>query len=139
MMEFQKSPALPMIDSRVRIFFGALALLGASMAWAQAPGSDARAASERAACNGNQQDRAACLREAGAAQAAARHGALTAAPDQYQQNALQRCQAQPTAERAECEARITGAGASSSQGSVMGGGVLRETVTPIAVPASPRQ
>jgi len=42
------------------------------------------------------------------------------------------------ADRADCEARIrgsAGAGRTTTEGSVMGGGVIRETVTPL--PAQP--
>ena len=104
---------------------------------APAPGSSALAQKERATCDGVQQDRAACLREAGAAQQEARRAGLTsAAPSTYDRNALSRCDNQPAADRADCEARITGSGAGSTskEGSVMGGGVIRETVTPIPAP-----
>ncbi len=121
--------------SRLSMVLATAGLLCTPAAWAQAPGSDARAQRERASCDGNQQDRAACLREAGAAQQEAQHGGLTHAPASHDQNALARCQLQPPADRADCEARIRGTGASSAAGSVMGGGVIRETVTPI--PATP--
>jgi hypothetical protein len=113
------------------------ALAGAPAAFAQgaAPGTDARMQRERATCDGVQQDRAACLREAGAAkQEAQRNGLTSASPGTYDQNALERCQLQPMADRADCEARVRGTGASMTEGSVMGGGVIRETVTPIPAP-----
>ena len=103
-----------------------------------APGTDARMQRERAACEGNQQDRATCLREAGAAQQEARRGGLTdPSPSTEDRNALDRCKQQPPSAQAECEARITGAGKTTTEGSVMGGGVIRETVTPVA-PAAPK-
>jgi hypothetical protein len=107
-----------------------------SLAQNAAPGSDARVRQERAKCDGKQQDRAACLREAGAAQQEARRDGLNTvgAPGQ-EQNALARCQLQPAADRADCEARMKGTGQTSSEGSVMGGGVIRETVTPVPAPA----
>jgi len=89
---------------------------------------------EVAVCGHNQQDRAACIREAGAARQAAARGGLTSAPD-YRQNALARCSLQPPVERSACEARVTGSGDSAIEGSVMGGGLIRETVTPIPAPA----
>lgn len=98
-------------------------------------GTNAQANKERAACDGVQQDRAACLREAGAAQQSALHGGLTSDRGNYQQNASARCQLQPVAERADCEARVRGTGDSSSEGSVMGGGILRETVTTVPAPS----
>lgn len=83
-------------------------------------------------CDGSQQDSAACAREAGAAKQEARRGGLTIpGPAAEKDNALERCNAQPPAARAECEARITGAGKTSVEGSVLGGGLIRETTTPV--------
>lgn len=88
---------------------------------------------ELAVCGHNQQDRAACIREAGAARQAAANGQLTNAPD-YMQNAMARCQRQEPSDRAACEARVKGTGRTQAEGSVMGGGVIYETVTPISMP-----
>ena len=100
-----------------------------------APGTDARMQRERARCDGIQQDRAACLREAGAAQQEARRDGLTnPAPSTEASNALDRCKLQPPSAQPECEARIKGTGKTTTEGSVMGGGVIRETVTPVAPP-----
>ena len=65
-----------------------------------------------------------------AARQAAAQGQLTGAPD-YLQNALARCSLQPPMERSACEARVRGTGQTEIEGSVLGGGVIRETVTPI--------
>ncbi|RZL65381.1 MAG: hypothetical protein EOP81_04855 [Variovorax sp.] len=128
----------------LRSFFAVTTLAACSvvtpLAMAQAPGTAARMQAEKAVCDGVQQDRAACLREAGAArQEAGRNGLTGASPAGYDANAMARCQLQPVAERADCEARLQGSttpGASTStSGSVMGGGVIRETVTPIPAPA----
>jgi hypothetical protein len=89
---------------------------------------------ELAVCGHNQQDRAACIREAGAARQAAAHGQLTNAPD-YMQNAMARCQRQDASGRAACEARVRGNGRTEVEGSVMGGGLIYETVTPISMPS----
>ncbi|MDN4588826.1 hypothetical protein DBA29_10015 [Xenophilus aerolatus] len=103
-------------------------VLGAAATLASAQGS---VAAEKARCDGVQQDKAACQREAGAARQEAQRGGLTSASGAtYDQNALARCQLQPAADRADCEARVRGSGTSSTQGTVMGGGVIRETVTP---------
>ena len=111
-------------------------VLGAQTASAQAPGSSVRMQQERATCDGVQQDRAACLREAGAAkQEAGRAGLTTPSPARGQVNSLARCAEQPAADQAECEARIKGGARTTTEGSVMGGGVIRETVTPL--PAQP--
>jgi hypothetical protein len=115
-------------------------VLGAPSANAQAPGTAARAQQERAVCDGVQQDRAACLREAGAARQEAnrRDGLTSASPGRYDANAMARCREQPAADRADCEARLQGGARTSTEGSVMGGGVIRETVTPLpAQPAAP--
>ena len=102
---------------------------------AAAQRSDSTYQRERAVCDGVLQDRSACLREAGAARYEAQRGGLTSAPpNQYQENALARCAQQPPADRSACEARVRGTGMSSVDGSVMGGGVIRETVTPVPAP-----
>ncbi|MBN8754049.1 MULTISPECIES: hypothetical protein [Variovorax] len=94
---------------------------------------------ELAVCGHNQQDRAACIREAGAARQAAARGGLTSAPD-YRANALARCSLQPPTERSACEARVLGSMGNTRSmvdGSVMGGGVIRESVTTTMVPVVP--
>ena len=109
------------------------ALASAPAAFAQRPASGA--APTTLPCDGVMQDRAACLREAGAAKQEARRNGLTnAAPTTYEQNALARCQLQPVQDRSACEARVRGTGMSSADGSVLGGGVIRETVTPMPAP-----
>ncbi|RZL86213.1 MAG: hypothetical protein EOP82_31000 [Variovorax sp.] len=124
------------IRSSLAFVLAAASLMGASSALAAGATSIGADASilqrERAVCDGIQQDRAACLREAGAARQAARQGDLTsAAPTSYEQNALARCNLQPPTERVACEARMRGTGMTSVEGSVLGGGLIRETVTPI--------
>lgn len=125
------------MTTTLRTRFAAAVLAGvglmsmAPLAHAQA-GTAAQAARERAVCDGVQQDRAACLREAGAAQQEARRNGLTSGP-RGDSNALARCATQPVADRADCEARIRGTGNTTVEGSVMGGGVIRETTT--VVPA----
>ena len=58
----------------------------------------------------------------------ARPGQLTAVnPDQAQSNALQRCASLPAFYKSDCEARVRGQGQVS--GSVIGGGMVKETVT----------
>ena len=113
----------------------AAGLIGVA-AWAQTPGTASQVERERANCDGVQQDRDACRREAGAARQEAQRGGLAPA-GQGDQNALARCQLQPAADRADCEARVKG-GATSTSGSVMGGGVIRETVTPVPAPPPSR-
>ncbi|MEJ7685723.1 MAG: hypothetical protein WKG52_01255 [Variovorax sp.] len=126
--------------SAAGLLSGVFGVFGALPASAQSPaaGSDARMARERLVCDGVQQDRAACLREAGAARDEARRGGLTSGQG-GNQNALARCSLQPPAERADCEARINGSGPgrTSVEGSVMGGGLIRETVTPIPTTPAP--
>ena len=84
---------------------------------------------DRAMCESGQshQDRATCLREAGAALDAAKRGRLNDGPAQYRQNALIRCDALPTEERNACQARMEGQGV--TRGSVAEGGIYRELVT----------
>ena len=117
-------------------------LAGASLA-APAGGSSAlsdatsRYRQERAACLNGQtsQDRATCLREAGAALQEARRGSVESNPS-YAANALRRCDKLPEPDRADCVARMQGRG--SVSGSVEGGGLYRELVTRETLPpASP--
>jgi hypothetical protein len=88
---------------------------------------------ERAYClsGKSQQDRATCLTEANNAYAEARRGALnnSGAGANLSQNATERCKAQPPADQDACVRRVTGAG--NTEGSVKGGGVLRETETQV--------
>jgi hypothetical protein len=127
------------IRNGCRFLLAASALALASGSFAAGPNTGARTSqyqAERAVCDNIQQDRAACIREAGAAQQAARSGALTSAPtDTYIANALARCQAQPAQDRRACEDRVRGTGQTTIDGNVLGGGAIRETVTP--VPAAP--
>lgn len=92
--------------------------------------------SERARClaGATGQDQAACLKSAGAAYDAFRQDRLHDADSDYRDNASARCQRLPTADRADCMARIDGAGTTS--GSVTGGGTLTETVTPVPAPST---
>jgi len=91
--------------------------------------SQARYRSEMAVCESGRsnQDAATCRIEARNALAAARHGELTDPRGQYRSNAQQRCAALEGVEYRACEARMRGEG--SIEGSVSGGGILRENVT----------
>lgn len=126
------------IPSITAIFLAVGGLAAATGASAQNADGAVRTQSASARCDGVQQDRAACLREVGAAaQEARRNGLTSASTGSYEQNSLARCQLQPVSDRADCEARVvgsTGGGRTSVEGSVMGGGVIRETVTPIPAP-----
>lgn len=115
------------------------ASLGVPVTVPAAPPSDAqmRYQQERAACDSGRsyQDRATCLREAGAAYEEAKRGRLADGSAQYQQNALARCSVLPPEERGACQARMQGAGTTS--GSVEGGGIYRELVTREQSPEPP--
>lgn len=121
------------IRSTLALVLAASSLAAPSLTAAQ--GTDPTYLRERSVCDGVLQDRSACLREAGAARYEARRGGLTSAPStSYEQNALARCALQPPADRSACEARMRGTGTTSVEGSVLGGGLIRETVTPIPMP-----
>jgi len=87
---------------------------------------------DRTACINEQsgQDRATCLREASAALQEAKRGGLNDDKARFEQNRLLRCDSQPLADRADCVRRMNGEG--STSGSVEGGGILRELVTPVS-------
>ena len=124
-------------------YFGLTALLAMTAATAQiAPldttGLDAsgNARSEMAACNSGktQQDRAACLREVRNANAEKRAGKLGNSTN-YTANAMRRCEVfKNTEDTAACRARVEAQ--ATLDGSVAGGGVLRQSET--VVPAAPR-
>jgi hypothetical protein len=104
-----------------------LCVANASAASAAAQ-AQARYQRDMAICNSGQsnQDPATCRIEARNALAAARSGGLTAEPDQYQSNALQRCGVFKGVDRSDCEDRMRAQG--NIQGSVAAGGILRESV-----------
>lgn len=120
-------------------------MLGAALACAAVlaapavPEARARYEQERAACLSGQsgQDRASCLREAGAAYANAGKFGVEESKAQYQSNSTKRCEPVPDADRRACMARMQGQGTSS--GSVAGGGISRALVTREAgaVPMAP--
>lgn len=111
---------------------GTLLCAGAASAASASAQAQARYRQDMAVCNSGQsnQDAATCRREARNALAEAGRGGLTAAPDQYQNNALQRCSVFKGADHSDCEQRMR---SDKVQGSVAGGGILRESVT--VVPA----
>ena len=91
------------------------------------------ARSEANACNTGmtQQDRETCLREVRNASADKRAGKLDNAGGQFDANAVQRCNVLSGEDKIACEARV--AGFANTQGSVAGGGVIREIET-VVVP-----
>ena len=114
------------------ISFGVCALLAVGAATAQmVTGIDATGSyqSEVNACmtGQTQQDRETCMKEARNAQADKRRGLLdTQGP--LEANAANRCNVFSSGEdKAACQARVMGMG--SAEGSVAGGGLLREVET----------
>jgi hypothetical protein len=91
---------------------------------------------EREACmtGRTQQDQATCLREANNAAAEKRSGKLDNAGGQFEANARQRCEVLTGEDRVACEARVAGYG--STQGSVAGGGVIRQVETVVVPPGA---
>jgi len=91
---------------------------------------------ERARCESGQsnQDRATCLKEAGAALDEARRNALQNGDDAATRraNALERCKPLPEPDRRECEARMV---AGETEGRPQDGGVIRELKTVETMPA----
>ena len=96
---------------------------------------DAQYQREKEVCTSGQsnQDKATCLREAGAAYQQARQGRLNDGQQaQYRQNALDRCKALPAPDQEDCARRIERP--SDVEGSSQSGGMLRKDVT--VVPAT---
>lgn len=128
--------------SRRRGLWAAVGLLSLSASAMAATGAasteiEARYAQDRAKCLSglSNQDRATCLKEAGAARAAARQGQLEDAGASKKHNATLRCEALTGDDAKDCRSRVNGSGTVS--GSVEAGGVLRETVTTQIMPAEP--
>lgn len=102
------------------------------------PEANYRYEREKCLSGRSHQDRATCLKEAGAALAEARRARLDNGTSERQlaDNRVARCKAQPEAERADCERMARGEG--TVVGSVEGGGVVKELVTRQVGPAAVR-
>ncbi|SFM03545.1 hypothetical protein [Variovorax sp. OV329] len=98
-------------------YITSVALIAASAALAGMPQAQAQTASQR---------------EAAAATQAKSQGQLnTKGQDQYQQNALRRCERQPAgAARESCQQRVMGQGNTTTTGSVQSGGILSTNELP---------
>ena len=108
-------------------------LLAAAVAQAAGPSRDAGDAQARyqkevAVCDSgqSQQDMQTCRAEARNALAEAQRGKLDTAPQQLDLNAVKRCQEFSGDDRTACETRMRNP--THVEGSVKGGGVLRESV-----------
>lgn len=131
--------------TRLLAAMGVSLLMAAGSALAQGPitatgttGIDAsgNTQKEREACltGRTQQDQATCLRETNNAAAEKRSGKLDNAGGQFDANARQRCEVLTGEDRVACEARVMGYG--NTQGSVAGGGVIREVETVVVPPGA---
>ena len=123
----------------------------AATAVAETPVADIqlRYQQERARClaGSSNQDRATCLKEAGAARDEARKGQLNDGDAKYRSNATDRCKVFTGDEARDCLARMKGKGGSATSGttnttnttsgSAQSGGILRETVTRETKPVEP--
>ena len=125
-------------QTTLRTLTASLALMASATAFAAPPATDdAQAAYKKqvASCNNgtSNEDRATCMKEAGAALAEARKGKLDEPNKNFKQNATERCELQSGDDRDACMARMKGKGV-TTEGSVESGGVLREmrTTTPAA-------
>ncbi|HEX2542094.1 MAG TPA: hypothetical protein VHM00_13540 [Caldimonas sp.] len=119
---------------------GVAALLAspAFAASASAPAGKAAYTKERADCEAGRtaQDRATCLKEAGAAADERKRNRLDNSGS-LPQNAAERCNALTGTEKSDCLARAkgtsTGNQKTTTSGSVGGGGVIKETTTTTTV------
>jgi hypothetical protein len=121
------------IQAAVLFAAGSLLVASAAMAAGRGSQSDAQATykRDRAACmrGDTNQDRATCLKEAGAAFTEAKRGGLDDRKAEYERNRLLRCDQQPAEDRAECVRRMN---EGTTSGSTQDGGVLRELRTPVS-------
>lgn len=106
----------------------AFSVAGVAHAADRSTAAEAQAQYKRdlASCNSDRatEDRATCRTEAARAYALAKSGEFNGGAD-YARNARARCEALKGGDRQACEARMSGAG--SVEGSVGGGGILRES------------
>lgn len=118
--------------SAMGLAFCAAGVLGAAAPAWSASGPDAQYREDVARCKSGAsgQDQAACMREAGASLVERRRNGLST-PADPQSNAMARCNALPANQRQDCMIQMSGQGNTTVQGSVSGGGVLRETVIPV--------
>jgi hypothetical protein len=104
----------------------------AAAAGAASGASDANASyqADRTVCNSGQsnQDRATCLKEAGAARQESKMGHLNNDSAAQKENASIRCNALPADDRDACQRRMNGEG--TTTGSAPEGGIARELVVP---------
>ena len=121
-----------------------LIVVGAAATYAASPAhaADAAAAAaakstyakERADCEAGRtaEDRATCLREAGAAEQERKRNQLDNTGS-ARQNAIERCNLVAPKDKSDCLARIEGPNkpnqTTTTSGSVAGGGIIRETTT----------
>lgn len=121
-------------SGRIAVYAAGI-LLCASQALAadHARSTDAQALykRDRAACMSrtSAEDRAVCLREAGAALQEAKRGGLSDEQAGFERNRLLRCDSQPAQDRGDCIRRMNGEG--STTGSVESGAIIRELRTPV--------
>src|SRR6186997_1116876 len=111
-----------------------LVVVGAAATDPAATAAKSTYTKERADCEAGRtaEDRATCLKEAGAAQQERKRNTLDNAGS-ARQNAIERCNAVAPKDKADCLARIEGPSqanqTTTTSGSVAGGGVVRETKT----------
>jgi len=110
----------------------ALLASGAAVAAAKVSEAQRQYNEDRALCmSGNSnQDRATCLKEAGAAFQEARRGGLSTGTDaDVSGNKTIRCQTLPARDRKDCVMRMQGEGV--ARGNSQDGGIIRELARPV--------
>jgi hypothetical protein len=128
--------ALAAAAALVAAFAGPAALAAEKAKAKSSGGSDAQYMKDRTDCENGRtaEDRATCMKEAGAALQERRRNGLTNSGSPVP-NATDRCNALPAKDKADCMARVLGPTAPNqtvtTSGSVGGGGVIRETTTTI--------
>lgn len=119
--------------ARIATALALTALAGPVLAGTAASAATQQYKLDRAACmrGATNQERATCLKEAGAVLREARRGGMGKSTDsQLANNRIARCDAQPAADREDCLRRMGGEG--STSGSAQQGGIARELTRPVA-------